>query len=285
MRHYGVSVEKVEQALKAMEYPGVASVQIIFNMVRQRPVDRFLGEALAADVGVLARVPLASRPADRQVRPRLDLRRDDHRNYNRHGAAFDVGETFAGLDYEAGLEFVAASGELVPEVGTHRPAGPSLDPHARGRHGGHPRRQDARAGPRQRGRGRPGPLAAEVMARVRELYDRYAKDWCTSAGRLPEPDHRSSLGVCHARRCRPPRPTRPSEGERPRWLPTPRPWPSLTRHCSCHTGARWRSSSPSCWSSSCPPSTRPSWAWRCRASWASWAAPTSCTRGPSPATC
>ena len=115
MRHYGVSVEKVEQAQKAMEFPGVATVQIIFNMVRQRPADRFLDEALAKDVGVLARVPLASGLLTGKYDQASTFADDDHRNYNRDGAAFDVGETFAGLDYEAGLAFVAALKELTPE--------------------------------------------------------------------------------------------------------------------------------------------------------------------------
>ena len=115
MRHYGVSVEKVEQAQKAMEYPGVASVQIIFNMVRQRPADRFLAEAQARDVGVLARVPLASGLLTGKYDAASTFAENDHRNYNRHGEAFDVGETFAGLDYEAGLAFVAALKELTPE--------------------------------------------------------------------------------------------------------------------------------------------------------------------------
>ena len=115
MRHYGVSVEKIEQAQKALEYPGTASVQIIFNMVRQRPADRFLAEALASDVGVLARVPLASGLLTGKYDAASTFAEDDHRHYNRHGEAFDVGETFAGLDYSAGLAFVAAVQELVPE--------------------------------------------------------------------------------------------------------------------------------------------------------------------------
>jgi aryl-alcohol dehydrogenase-like predicted oxidoreductase len=118
MRHYGVSVEKVEEAIKAMEYPGMASVQIIFNMVRQRPADRFLAEALANDVGVLTRVPLASGLLTGKYDRASTFATNDHRNYNRHGAAFDVGETFAGLDYEAGLEFVAAVRDLAPEGAT-----------------------------------------------------------------------------------------------------------------------------------------------------------------------
>jgi len=115
MRHYGVSVEKVEQAEKAMAYPGTASVQIIFNMVRQRPADRFLSDALANDVGVLARVPLASGLLTGKYDAASTFAENDHRNYNREGQAFDVGETFAGLDYAAGLEFVAAAQELVPD--------------------------------------------------------------------------------------------------------------------------------------------------------------------------
>jgi aryl-alcohol dehydrogenase-like predicted oxidoreductase len=118
MRHYGVSVEKVEEAVKAMEYPGVASVQIIFNMVRQRPADRFLAEALANDVGVLARVPLASGLLTGKYDRASTFAENDHRNYNRQGEAFDVGETFAGLDYDAGLEFVAGVRDLVPEGAT-----------------------------------------------------------------------------------------------------------------------------------------------------------------------
>jgi aryl-alcohol dehydrogenase-like predicted oxidoreductase len=118
MRHYGVSVEKVEEAIKAMEYPDMASVQIIFNMVRQRPADRFLAEALANDVGVLTRVPLASGLLTGKYDRASTFATNDHRNYNRHGAAFDVGETFAGLDYEAGLEFVAAVRDLAPEGAT-----------------------------------------------------------------------------------------------------------------------------------------------------------------------
>jgi aryl-alcohol dehydrogenase-like predicted oxidoreductase len=115
VRHYGVSVEKVEQAQKALEYPGLASVQIIFKMVRQRPAERFLTQAVASDVGVLARVPLASGLLTGKYDAASTFAEDDHRSYNRHGEAFDVGETFAGLDYEAGLDFVSALRELVPD--------------------------------------------------------------------------------------------------------------------------------------------------------------------------
>ena len=111
---YGVSVERVEEALKAIEFPGVATVQIIFNMLRQRPADRFLAEARRRDVGVLARVPLASGLLTGKMNRQTRFEPSDHRAYNRHGEAFDVGETFAGVDFEAGLDFVEELRGLVP---------------------------------------------------------------------------------------------------------------------------------------------------------------------------
>jgi len=115
---YGVSVERVEEALKAIEYPGVASVQIIYNLVRQRPADRFLAEAARRDVGVLARVPLASGLLTGTLTRQTAFDPDDHRAFNRHGESFDVGETFAGLDYETGLELVEELRALLPEGAT-----------------------------------------------------------------------------------------------------------------------------------------------------------------------
>ena len=107
MRAYGVSVEKVEEALKAIEYPGVATVQIIFNIFRQRPAELFFEQARRRDVGVIARVPLASGLLTGKLDTRDDASPpDDHRSFNRHGEAFDVGETFAGVDLELGLEMV-----------------------------------------------------------------------------------------------------------------------------------------------------------------------------------
>ena len=111
---YGVSVERVEEALKAIEFPGVATVQIIFNVVRQRPAERFLAEAIRRDVGVLARVPLASGLLTGKMTRATQFDASDHRNYNRHGEAFDVGETFSGVDYETGLAFVEELRKLVP---------------------------------------------------------------------------------------------------------------------------------------------------------------------------
>jgi len=115
LRHYGVSVEKVEEALKAIEYPNVETVQIIFNMFRQRPADLFLPRAQARNVGILTRVPLASGLLTGKMRPGTTFEESDHRNFNRQGEAFDVGETFAGVPYEVGLEAVEALRPLVPQ--------------------------------------------------------------------------------------------------------------------------------------------------------------------------
>lgn len=116
--HYGVSVEKVEEALKAMEYPGVQSVQIIFNMLRQRPSELFFREALRRKVAVIARVPLASGLLTGKFSRETSFATDDHRNFNRHGEAFDIGETFSGVDYETGLQAVEELRALVPEGAT-----------------------------------------------------------------------------------------------------------------------------------------------------------------------
>ena len=115
IRHYGVSVEKVEEALKAIEYPNVATVQIIFNAFRQRPAELFLEQAKARDIGVICRVPLASGLLSGKMTRASTFEEDDHRNFNRDGAAFDRGETFAGVDYEAGLAAVEALRPIVPE--------------------------------------------------------------------------------------------------------------------------------------------------------------------------
>ena len=115
---YGVSVEKVEEGLKAIEFPGVATVQIIFNIVRQRPAERFLAEAARRDVGVLARVPLASGLLTGKLTRDTAFEATDHRAFNRHGEEFDAGETFSGVDYETGLAFVDELRALVPESAT-----------------------------------------------------------------------------------------------------------------------------------------------------------------------
>ena len=113
-RAYGVSVEKVEEALKAIEYPGIATVQIIFNVFRQRPAELFFEQAMRSDVGVIARVPLASGLLTGKFSRDTVFSGDDHRAFNRHGEQFDVGETFAGVDFELGLEVVDELRALVP---------------------------------------------------------------------------------------------------------------------------------------------------------------------------
>jgi aryl-alcohol dehydrogenase-like predicted oxidoreductase len=114
LRFYGVSVEKVEEALKAIEFPNVQSVQIIFNIFRQRPAELFFGEAIRRKVGILARVPLASGMLTGKMRPTTTFAPDDHRAFNRHGEAFDRGETFSGVDYTIALEAVEELRGLVP---------------------------------------------------------------------------------------------------------------------------------------------------------------------------
>ncbi|GAP12430.1 predicted oxidoreductase [Longilinea arvoryzae] len=112
--HYGVSVEKVEEALKAIEFPGVKSVQIIFNLFRQRPADLFFEQAQRRQVGILARVPLSSGMLTGRMRPDTTFQASDHRAFNRHGEAFDRGETFSGIDYETGLQAVEELRPIVP---------------------------------------------------------------------------------------------------------------------------------------------------------------------------
>ncbi len=111
---YGVSVERVEEGLKAIAYPGVESVQIIFNPFRQRPAELFFEEAAARDVGIIVRVPLASGLLTGALSRETNFPENDHRNYNREGEAFDVGETFAGVPYEVGLDAADELTEYVP---------------------------------------------------------------------------------------------------------------------------------------------------------------------------
>jgi aryl-alcohol dehydrogenase-like predicted oxidoreductase len=115
IRHYGVSVQKVEEGIKAIGYPGVASVQIIFNILRQRPAELFFGLAKAADVAILARVPLASGLLTGKITRDTSFSADDHRQFNRNGEAFDVGETFAGVPFEVGLQAVEELRRILPD--------------------------------------------------------------------------------------------------------------------------------------------------------------------------
>jgi aryl-alcohol dehydrogenase-like predicted oxidoreductase len=115
IRHYGVSVEKVEEALKAIEFPNVQTVQIIFNIFRQRPADLFFEQALKRKVGILARVPLSSGMLTGKFTAKSTFETDDHRAFNRNGEAFDRGETFSGVDFALGLEAVERLRPLVPQ--------------------------------------------------------------------------------------------------------------------------------------------------------------------------
>ncbi len=173
IRSYGVSVEKVEEALKAIEYPNVGAVQIIFNIFRQRPAGLFFREAAARDVGIIARVPLASGLLTGKMTRDTTFAADDHRNYNIEGEAFDRGETFAGVDYGRGLDAVEELRDLVPEgsslvelalrwVLTHD-AVSTVIPGAK-----NPRQARANAAVADQ-----PPLGDETMQATAELYERY----------------------------------------------------------------------------------------------------------------
>jgi aryl-alcohol dehydrogenase-like predicted oxidoreductase len=171
IKYYGVSVEKVQEAIKAIDYPNVQSVQIIFNMLRQRPADTFFDLAQQRQVGIIARVPLASGLLTGKMSKQTTFPADDHRNFNRQGEAFDVGETFAGVDYETGLEAVEMLQRLVP-LGFTMPqfalrwilmfdAVSCIIPGAK---------NPAQAITNAQASDLP-PLTDEIMARVRAIYD------------------------------------------------------------------------------------------------------------------
>ncbi len=115
LKNYGVSVEKVEEARMALDYPGVKTVQIIFNVFRQKPAEEFFPLAQERNIGILARVPLASGLLSGKMSADRQFDASDHRNFNRNGEAFDRGETFSGVDFETGLRAAEELKELVPE--------------------------------------------------------------------------------------------------------------------------------------------------------------------------
>lgn len=175
LRFYGVSVERVDEALKAITYPNVQSVQIIFNMFRFKPAEQFFGVARAHHVGILARVPLASGLLTGKFSSQTQFDPHDHRTFNRHGEAFDQGETFSGVEYETGLRAVEELRPLVPqgesmaqfalrwilmfpEVTAAIPGAKNPE-QAQGN-------VDAATLP---------PLSDETMQRVREVYDKYIR--------------------------------------------------------------------------------------------------------------
>jgi aryl-alcohol dehydrogenase-like predicted oxidoreductase len=171
VRYYGVSVEKVEEGLKAIEYPGVQTVQIVFNMFRQRPSELFFAEAERRRVGILARLPLSSGMLTGKFTRSSTFTSEDHRAFNRQGQAFDRGETFSGLDYETGLRAVEALRPLVPAGATLAqlalrwilmfPAVSCAIPGAK-----RPEQAEENVGAANL-----PPLSPEVMSRIRALYE------------------------------------------------------------------------------------------------------------------
>ena len=172
VRHYGVSVERIDDAMRAAQWPGVQSVQLIFNMLRQKPAERFFAVARTRRIGILARVPLASGLLTGKLSRASQFGPDDHRAYNRQGERFDQGETFSGVDYETGLAVVEELRALVPEGATLAqlalrwilmfPEVTAAIPGAR---------NETQAADNMRAVELP-PLADAAMARVREIYDR-----------------------------------------------------------------------------------------------------------------
>jgi aryl-alcohol dehydrogenase-like predicted oxidoreductase len=175
LRHYGVSVEKVEEALKAIEFPGVQSVQIIYNIFRQRPAELLFKQTQARGVGILARLPLSSGLLSGKLTASSTFAADDHRQFNREGAAFDRGETFSGLDYQIGLQAVQALRPLVP-------AGQTLAQFALRWISMHPAVTCSIPGGKRAEQVAENVAAADlpaltdsVMTAVAEVYERYAK--------------------------------------------------------------------------------------------------------------
>ncbi len=172
---YGVSVEKVEEALKAIEFPGVATIQIIYNIMRRRPADHFLAEAKRRDVGVLARVPLASGMLTGKMTRATTFEASDHRQFNRHGESFDVGETFAGVDYETGLDFVEELRALVPGGATMAQFALRWILMNEGVTAAIPGAKNPDQARANAAAADMAPLPAETMARIASLYDERIK--------------------------------------------------------------------------------------------------------------
>jgi aryl-alcohol dehydrogenase-like predicted oxidoreductase len=175
VRYYGVSVEKVEEAIKAIEYPNVQSVQIIFNIFRQRPAELFFGLAKQRQVGILARVPLASGLLSGKMTRQTIFPADDHRNFNRYGQSFDVGETFSGVDYDTGLEAVEQLRALLPPGATMAQFAlrwilmfDAVSCAIPGAKNATQASQNAQAADLP-------PLSAEVMAQIRAIYEQKIK--------------------------------------------------------------------------------------------------------------
>jgi aryl-alcohol dehydrogenase-like predicted oxidoreductase len=175
VKNYGVSVEKVEEARMALHYPGVKTVQIIFNIFRQKPAEEFFPLAEERNIGVIARVPLASGLLSGKMSADREFSEDDHRNFNREGQAFDRGETFSGVNFETGLRAVEELKELVPEGYTlaqlalrwilMHPAVSCAIPGAK-----RPDQAEDNLAAAEM-----PPLLEEIMDRIREIYDGYVR--------------------------------------------------------------------------------------------------------------
>jgi aryl-alcohol dehydrogenase-like predicted oxidoreductase len=175
IRNYGVSVEKVEEALKAISYPNLQSVQIIFNMFRLKPAEEFFSAARERQVGIIVRVPLASGMLSGKFRRDTQFAESDHRNYNRHGESFDQGETFSGVDYDTGLQAVEELRALVPQGATMAQFAlrwilmyPEVSTVIAGAKNPQQAEDNTRAAELP-------PLSEETMQRVRSIYDKYIR--------------------------------------------------------------------------------------------------------------
>jgi aryl-alcohol dehydrogenase-like predicted oxidoreductase len=175
LRNYGVSVEKVEEALKAIRYPNLQSVQIIFNMFRLKPAEEFFAAARERHVGIIVRVPLASGMLSGKFRRDTQFAESDHRNYNRHGESFDQGETFSGVDYDTGLQAVEELRALVPQGATMAQFAlrwilmyPEVSTVIAGAKNPQQAEDNTRAADLP-------PLSEETMQRVRAIYDKYIR--------------------------------------------------------------------------------------------------------------
>src|SRR6266487_3723443 len=175
VRFYGVSVERVDEALKSITYPNVQSVQIIFNMFRLKPAEQFFAAARQHQVGILARVPLASGLLTGKLRRDTHFAENDHRNFNRHGEAFDQGETFSGVDYETGLQAVEELRGLVPPGATLAQFAlrwilmfPEVTTTIPGAKNPQQAQENVQAASLP-------PLSEEAMQRVQEVYNRFIR--------------------------------------------------------------------------------------------------------------
>jgi aryl-alcohol dehydrogenase-like predicted oxidoreductase len=170
---YGVSVETCAEALAAIEHPGTASVQIILNAFRRTPLDQVLPAAAAAGVGIIARVPLASGLLSGRYTHQTSFAASDHRNYNRHGEAFDVGETFSGVDYDTGVDAAGEFAALVPAGATPAQAAlrwviqqPGVSTVIPGARNAEQARQNSEAADLP-------PLTGDELAAIEDIYDRH----------------------------------------------------------------------------------------------------------------